>query len=373
MKIAILTLPLHTNYGGILQAWALQTVLERMGHEVEVLSRGCELPMPKWYKLPLCYAKRIFCKLFKDWRTPIFYEQKYNKEEPVVRQHTQRFIDQYIHTRLIKSFDEIGGSEYDALVVGSDQVWRPLYFKGLWRTMIDNAFLGFAKDSNLKRCAYAASLGVDYWEYTEEETRTCSELINLFDAVSVRESSAVALLDKYFKVRAQHVLDPTLLLSPSDYKQLIKDEPKSEGNLLVYILDEVEEKLYLVEQIIKEKKLRPFKVINNAKKVDPVQQRIQPKVETWLKGFEDAEFVVTDSFHACVFAIIFGKPFVVVTNKGRGSARFDSLLTSFDMKEHLISEDNPFDCTKSYTISTTDLDVMKTESESFLARNLNEA
>ena len=95
MRIGILTLPLHTNYGGILQAYALQTTLERMGHKVFLIEKRREpLKLPLW-KAPLSYGKRIFKNIIGH-PFPVFYEQKVNREMPIVRQYTDKFIDKLV-------------------------------------------------------------------------------------------------------------------------------------------------------------------------------------------------------------------------------------------------------------------------------------
>ena len=86
--------------------------------------------------------------------------------------------------------------------------------------------------------------------------------------------------------------------------------------------------------------LTPFRVNSKANGLHAsIRERIQPPVEAWLRGFYDAEFVVTDSFHACVFSIIFGKPFIVIGNKDRGMARFESLLKMFGLENRMIYDD----------------------------------
>ena len=336
MKIGILTLPLHTNYGGILQAYALQTVLERMGHEVCLIEKKRKpIRLPLW-KAPLVYGKRILRNV-SGHPFPIFYEQKINREEPLVRQYTDEFIHKYIKRRIVNDFSDIKEGDFDTIIVGSDQVWRPKYF----RDGIEHAYLGFTEGWNIKRIAYAASFGTDEWEYTPEQTKRCGELFKRFDAVSVREDSGVDLCRTYFRVEAQHVLDPTMLLTKEDYIQLFEkaNTPKSKGTLLNYILDETPEKRDLINGIAKEKNLVPFRV--NSKVEDPkvsLQERIQPPIEQWLRGFYDAEIVVTDSFHACVFSILFNKPFVVVGNAKRGMSRFTSLLYTMQLQDCLIPE-----------------------------------
>ena len=340
MKIGILTLPLHTNYGGILQAYALQTVLERMGHEVVVFDTPNKNFLPPLWKLPLSFSKRIVLK-FLGKTNRVFIERYNNKVRSVIAQYIQPFIDTYIHRKEIRCFKNLKQEDYDAIIVGSDQVWRIIYFPKSWQgQQIENAYLDFAKKWNIKRIAYAASFGTENWEYDEEQTKKCKNLLHKFDAVSTREVDGVKLCKAKFEVDAHHVLDPTMLLSMDDYMALFKkaNTPKSEGTLLNYVLDETEEIDYLINKVATDKHLVPF-AVNNPFEYDdskPLRQRIKPSVETWLRGFYDADFVITDSFHACVFSIIFKKQFVVVGNKDRGMSRFESLLKLFGLEDRLV-------------------------------------
>lgn len=372
MRIGILTLPLHTNYGGILQAYALQTVLERMGHDVSLIEKRREpLKLPLW-KAPLSYGKRIL-KNMLGHPFPIFYEQKVNRETPIIRQYTDKFIAQYIKRRIVNDYTDVYENDFDAIVVGSDQIWRPKYFPN-----IETAYLDFTEGWNIKRVAYAASFGTEEWEYNERQTRECGRLLQNFDAVSVREKSGIDLCRDHFNVQAIHVLDPIMLLEPKDYIKLCEaaGTPKSSGTLLTYILDEAPEKTALIEKVAKDKGLVPFFV--NSSKVDypkaSLKERIQPPVEQWLRGFYDAEFIVTDSFHACVFSILFNKPFLVIGNAARGMSRFTSLLSTFGLEDRLI------DCNSSIDSKTdniqwnkvmTLLDYNRKRSRDFLSSQLS--
>ena len=342
MRIGILTLPLHTNYGGILQAYALQTVLEKMGHEVVVFDTPKKNSLPPLWKLPLSLAKRILLKSMGRIDR-IFIERYNNRVYPVITKEIQPFIDEKIHRKVFANFSKIGAREFDAIVVGSDQVWRSIYFVPMWLGFpIENAYLSFTKGWNLKRISYAASFGTDKWEYNEEQTLHSREALQMFDAVSVREENGVKLCKQYFDIDALHVLDPTMLLDVNDYIELFKQKqtPKSKGNLLNYVLDETDEIESLIKKVASMKKMVPF-AVNNPYEGDntkPLNQRIKPSVETWLRGFYDADFVITDSFHACVFSIIFKKQFIVIGNKERGMARFESLLKMFGLEERLVDE-----------------------------------
>ena len=343
MRIGILTLPLHTNYGGILQAYALQTVLERMGHEVVVFDTPNKIPLPPLKDIPKCFLKRIVKKLLGR-NQKIFYEYYQNKKViPVVSQNTQKFINSYIHRKEIRNFKELDGDSYDAIVVGSDQVWRPLYFVPGWRWQeIENAFLSFASKWNIKRLSYAASFGTEDWEYTDQQTQRCKALLQVFDAISVRETNGVTLCKKYFDMDSVHVLDPTMLLNAADYSIFFQktNTPKSNGTLLNYILDETEKNRALIMNVANQKCLRAFSVTNPYEndETKPLNERVKPAVEKWLRGFYDAEFVITDSFHACVFSILFKKQFVVVGNKERGLSRIESLLQCFGIENRIVED-----------------------------------
>lgn len=198
----------------------------------------------------------------------------------------------------------------------------------------------------------------------------------MFDAVSVREENGVKLCKQYFEVDAIHVLDPTMLLDANDYIELFKQKqtPKSRGNLLNYVLDETDEIKNLIQKVASENKMIPFAVNNPYENDDtkPLNQRIKPSVETWLRGFYDADFVITDSFHACVFSIIFKKQFIVVGNKERGMARFASLLKMFGLEERLVDEKfdiktlQPIDYDKVYNLYGQ----LRERSLHFLSENL---
>lgn len=344
MRIGILTLPLHTNYGGILQAYALQTVLERMGHEVVVFDTPNKKSLPPFWKIPLTFTKRTVLK-FLGKNDRIFTEYYYNKTRPIIARNIQPFIDKYIHRKVIRSFYNLQSEDYDTIVVGSDQVWRLVYFPGLWLgQQIENAYLDFAKNWNVKRIVYAASFGTDKWEYNDEQTKKCGELLCKFDAVSTREINGIELCESKFNIRVRQVLDPTFLLKMEDYKELFikANTPKSAGSLLYYVLDSTDKIQSLIKNISQEKHLVPF-AVNNPYEYDdsrPLNERIKPSIETWLRGFYDAEFVVTDSFHACVFSILFKKQFIVVGNETRGMSRFNSLLNMFGLEDRLVAENS---------------------------------
>lgn len=377
MKIRILTLRLHNNYGGILQAYALQTVLERMGHRVEVLDIKTPRSVCLWKrplikgKWLLIYGKRLIQKYLFGKKIRIFLEQYERKHWRIMCQNTYKFIDKYIHQHSFDSVADLGQEHFEAYVVGSDQVWRPIYFGE-----IEHAFLDFTTGENILRISYAASFGVDNWEYSPRQTVNCQKLLQNFNAVSVREKSGVDLCKKYLLHDAEWVLDPTMLLKMEDYVNLIKaaETPKSKGNLMFYILDENPSIMDFIHRFSTQRGLTPFRVgARVSDRTAPIEERIQPPLEEWLRGFYDAEFVVTDSFHACVFSILFKKQFIVLGNKERGMARFESLLDMFGLKECLVDVKSTNVETKkiNYDEVYAKLGILREHSMNFLNESLN--
>lgn len=333
MRIGIVTLPLHTNYGGLLQAYALQTVLKSMGCSVIHLQPEVVFAEShSLWKMPMVYCKRASKKIFCGERNiPIFMHP--NKW---IRINTDAFIAYHIHPRYLNEEEWTEGlsNEYDAIIFGSDQIWRPVY-----AYPIEKYFGSFLGNSKIKRVSYAASFGTEDNEYSKEQLSLCRNLLSKFNAVSVRENSAVTICKERFGVEAKQVLDPTMLLTYGDYETIFEQTktPRSEGMLAVYVLDDNQQ----IDDFIKKQSLQqgltPFRInskVENHKA--KLSERQQPPVGCWLRAFHDAEFVITDSFHACVFSILFHKPFICIGNKNRGMSRFHSLLSDFSLCDRLV-------------------------------------
>ena len=377
MRIGIFTLPLHVNYGGILQAYALQTVLERMGHEVKVINRYPSdiftFSLPYW-KIPLTYLKRIVKKIFFDHETVINKEFRLRREFPLTIQNTMAFCDKYIHSYYIESEKDIKEEDFDAIVVGSDQIWRPTYYCANYSDNYQNAFLAFAKNWDIKRYAYAASFGVDEWEGSTKDSQECANLAKKFDAISVREDSGVNICKNCMGVEAVCMLDPTMILQKDDYISLVNAAKigKSDGDMFCYILDNNSIKSHLIQRISNERNLSPFYVMGKTfEECHDIEQRIIPPVEKWLRAFMDAKLIVTDSFHGMAFSIIFGKPFVAIGNRDRGLARMESLLRLFELEDHLICEEKDYDAQKFYSQKSETnmlIDKWRKKSISFLSQ-----
>lgn len=322
MKIGIVTQPLLNNYGGVLQNFAMQTTLRKLGHEpitidyIPTMSRG---------RVMKVWLRNFLYNLFHTSKRPL----PTSRVSKMRNRHFSEFVKCHIATtRIVEKYSPKLIKEYQlgAVIAGSDQVWRPCYN----RRVLTNMFLDFVKgDSGVKKIAYAASFGVDHWEYKPSKTRKCRKFANTINYISVREESGVALCHDNLGVKAIEVLDPTLLLTAEDYKKVCAKVALSEERYVAaYILDATPEKIKLVEQEARRRGIEA--------RIFGADKEAELSVEEWLAMFRDAEYVITDSFHGTVFSTIFRREFAVIINRGRGASRFVSLLGKFALLDRTI-------------------------------------
>lgn len=378
MKIAIMTQPLGRNYGGMMQAYALQKVLRDMGHEAVTINYNSKQPSFLYKKARLAY--RLAKKVTGKRKAAINFE----KNIGFFTQDNQKFIDSNIiqskyidNDRDLKKYFK--KNKYQAVIVGSDQTWRPKYSPNIY-----NYYLNFLTNRNkIKKIAYASSFGVDSWEYSAKETEKCAKLAILFDAISVREQSGVELCKKYLGVDSECVLDPTMLLDKEDYLELIGDrykQGKSEG-VYTYFLDANEDKTTATQYVADKLDTYTYNCqakssLDDLSSNDLKDYKI-PAIQDWLASFANAEFILTDSFHGMVFSIIFDKPFLVIVNKERGATRFESLLEKMGSLNSLILE--PSEISKGRVnirhiepVTKKTLEEIRTKSLSFIKNSLKD-
>ena len=336
MLVGILSLPPSINYGGILQTYALQTILEKMGYTVVVLDRR-NYGQLSFIKI-LIFLKKIFYryilfdrkKYHYDDRKKEYYNSEYTPFVHFVNKKLKLSEPLYTSEQLRKFVKD---NSFNAIIVGSDQVWNPSC-----SPCIENYFFNFIKDENIIKIAYGASFGNANMEYLKNPQYNILELIKKINAISVREHTSIDLCKKMFDIESKHVLDPTMLLSYKDYLLLSSKCEQSNNSipfLLSYILDKSEWNINLQNRL--------FDALNVKKKIVlPVslEEGHFVTIEQWIDYFSLADFIVTDSFHGCVFSIIFNKPFIAIGNKSRGLDRIKSLLSTFELSDRLICEND---------------------------------
>lgn len=379
MKIAVISLPLHTNYGGILQSYALKKELEGMGHDVSVIDRKVKMPFPPCWKAPFVYLNRALKHIGRSAADApeVFRERRCMKEYPMLCLNLLGFIGSNIMPVTVGSYKDIKKNEYEAFVVGSDQVWRPRYFG-----RIEDAFLDFAKGWDVRRVAYAASFGTGDLEFEPEQLEACSRLLREFDGVSVREENAVAMCDEWLDCdRAVHVLDPVMFMTKDELQELASGASvrRASGKVLTYILDPAPNKMVIAEMVSRwtSKETVDFSVRPHDRRI-PLEERVVPPLEDWIAGFADADFVVTDSFHGCVLAILLHKPFIAVGNSQRGMSRMNSLMEMFGLDSRLVHGIDPEDDGETFLMQPDwdevdrILEDRRADSRAFLCKYLNQ-
>lgn len=344
MKLGILTHQFRGNYGGMLQAYALQQVLLRLGYENDIVdySRDREL-MNDRHRRPYWGARfraaQAVLGLSRE-NTP------YPRAFMEVRMAEQFLLKNTRHVRVRYPLTaDSAVYDYDCWVVGSDQVWRGEYARPM--ATLPFFFLDFADEAVRRRSiAYAASFGTDDWQGTPEETAACIPPAQQLAAVSVREQSGTEICRSVLGVAAELMPDPTLLLSVADYEALVSTRRtyRPSGRYdAVYILDESTRTRALMAEyaeLAADRRLQPLRACPTAVRM---RERRPCSVQQWLRYISRAQRVLTDSFHGCVFAIVFNKPFVCFGNAQRGMSRFISLLSHFGLLERLLTDGSAAD------------------------------
>lgn len=342
MKIGILTHPLDYNYGCLLQAFALQKTIKSMGHEVVTIDRFSD-PRVAFFSQFKNWMKRIAAHYIKGKNVRICWNPNLTMDmKRTLFSKTQKFVERNItNTGIVfpsdlKMIDE--KYQFDAYVVGSDQVWLPHFSQ--------NCFLDFVERDNVKRIFYAASTGSTSFADVPSLAMKCKNLSRKFSGISVREDSLLPVVKKTLGRDAIQVLDPTLLLDAKDYLAACVEKEDDSPIIFTYILDKTDDKQVLVDKVQKDLHLPIVagsveKDYERGKRMD-INKCIYPSVDHWILNMARAKFVVTDSFHGTCMAITFRKPFVVVGNKARGLNRFLSVLRLFNLENRLITDSTQF-------------------------------
>ncbi len=322
MRIGLFSPHYAFNYGAVLQAFALKEYLRQQGFDAVIFNRRPEYQcaIPSWQGR---LARKVE-ELSKHGSFGVF-------EKEYLQPQTDLVVTQEDVLTKFKSF------KLDAVIVGSDQVWRDNY---VFNSFGFNLFLDFINDDTL-RIAYAPSLGKESWNASPEIEEKVKSLLKRFDAISVREESSIKILKEKFDVESILVVDPTLLLSADDYRSAFSIKSKSDNYIASYILD-YDDNFKTNLKSLSDKTGLPMRCIGVKSpkgKIEQLLYRFKPMtpVTQWVENIANSKYVVTNSFHGMVFSIIFRKRFIVVMNEERGAARFKSLLKMFGLEDRIIS------------------------------------
>lgn len=333
MKIGILTFHNAENFGAVLQCYSLQTILQNMGYDVEIIDYRC----PKIEMSYDIFNPRILFSMKNIFRSLRIYLNRFSNisDRKTKKQKYVDFRNKYlILSDRVKSCPK---DDYDAVIVGSDQVWN----FGLTNGINNFYTLNFSLKPNAKRISYAASSEIKICNDIKNGKYNISEPLKKFDAISVRENELKEALDSVLKgCKIEVHLDPVFLLGSNDFER-IAIAPQEKKYILIYHLYESPEAAALADDLSEK----------NNKQVIEIHAAIQKrKTERHKYGLgpleilgyiQYADIVFTTSFHGLALSIILEKD-VWAFNSGLNT-RQQNILSKFGMSKRLINTKADYD------------------------------
>lgn len=295
-KIGILNFWWVSNYGALLTAYAIQSLITDLNY------------------------------------TSLLINNSYKHNELISENFAKNFWKKYLKTsNQISSYNNCKNLNklFDTFITGSDQILRPSAARErLYQYCQDFASI------EAKKISISASFAVDKKTLLEETDSKIIDRMKIslksFDFISVREKSGVEICKDLFNIKAEWIIDPVFILNKSKYDKLIENSTKDFSNKIVsYILDK-DKKYKKINKYLSKK--------YNSKIIELAYSN--ELVENWLCAIKNCKFLITDSFHGMCFAIIFNKPFICITNKKRGATRFESILEMLGIDNQCINNIN---------------------------------
>lgn len=334
MKIGIITFHASFNYGSMLQAWALQTYLERLGHEVQIVNYRSRIQRQTYHK-PLDFHNvensLSSCKRLLLYPSSI---KPLNKKWHLF----DDFLHKELHlTKEYNTVEELENANFDLdlLICGSDQIWNT--------NAPDSGEVYYGNWFKGRKISYAASFG----QYPEKINMDFvkSQLKN-FQSIAVREEQTKKKIEESgLANNIKVVCDPTLLLSANTYETLITDKPLIKGKYIFFytpvglpyeyfaIANHLAEQTGM--EVFTEKAYYP----RDLKNYPHIHEYLPTGPKEFLNLVKNAIIVCGGSFHLQVFSILFHKEFYCIN--GDKDARTNNLLCKCGLENRIISLDKP--------------------------------
>ena len=321
-KVGTITFHRADNYGAVLQAFALQKAILSLGYDTQIIDYDA-----REISKPYDVVDKRSCR--SCIKSLLVYKE---------RQSKKRLFDEFRKNKLLLSTpvkkDELvhTAKQYDKLITGSDQVWN---YK---LTASDGAyFLDFVEESH-KKISYAASFGIA--EIPNDKLPWYERNLADFTHISVREKTGAELVKNIIGRYAENDVDPVFLLQAMQWKKILPAIPTEKRFIFMYMCDEAttqlakrfadENNMELVNLVYDKSILHPKLNVGNC--------RMDLSPEEFLSYIYHAALVVTGSFHATAFSIIFNKKFVVKVPDQVGS-RITDLLDRTGLQERILTKD----------------------------------
>ena len=321
MKLGIITIHNVSNYGAVLQSYALKEIIKKK-HDVQVInfdnkhvSKSLEqFRFGLSFHGLLCLGKDVF-RVLPRYKVINKFNEFLSKKMDMV------------------DYNEPNLSQYDGFISGSDQIWNPACVTSN-NVFIPEYFLTFSNAEQFK-ISYASSCGA--YEFNKLELMQLQNYLKTYKSLSVREAQTCEMMREKLKLDVEHVIDPTLLLTKDQWLSKLGDNNYRKGS---YILLYVIKNTPLLKKVVKY-----FKTQLNIKVIlveqglyfsSDIDEHIRDAgPEDFISLFNNAEYVITDSFHGTTFSLIFNKQFLTVS-PGKNINRIESLLSKLNLKERIV-------------------------------------
>lgn len=368
-KAGIITFHCADNFGAFWQVYALQSTIGNLGIDVEIIDfRPDELVLPfqDYIDIKKMVKERGVLRTIKAILYKIGRRRLVKKRTNSFSEMRKKYL--ILSKEKYKTSEELKNNPpiYDYYISGSDQVWNP-YFK---KQIGNSYFLDFANDK-YKRISYAASIAEYIPNDLEEEY---SNLINRFDHISVRESSAKAYLQTLTNQDIKVSLDPTFLLNTTQWEKFINNPSDiPDDYIFVYDIEENKELTLLANRISNQFGYGVISYSSSKNYISGMKSFKYESPETFLNYIKNSKLVLSTSFHGIAFAIIFNKPFYTIPHKTRGSRMVD-LLTLLELNERIIYKNDELTNIKfelNYSRTNQILKKQREESLKYLKEALN--
>lgn len=333
-KVGLITLHRVVNYGSVLQAYALQEKIKELGYDIEIIDYFPERLTMKGMLIRIKNKGEKFKKsLSIRTLARIVILPSYIKRFNVFFSFLKKYMK--LSPKTYKTIDEINNEkfEYDIYCTGSDQVWN-----SGWNEKFDYPYyLSFVPDDK-KKIAYAASFGKNKLE--ENEIDETKKYLSRYDAISLRELSGVEIVKSLGISNSINVVDPTLLLNGNEWRKISSNKYSEDKYILVYNLNRNKKIDKYAENLSKKTGLKirflsyQFHEFYKKGKI-----MCNPKVEDFLSLIDNAQYVITDSFHATAFSLNFNTQFIIVY-PGKYSTRLQSILEITGLENRVANDEN---------------------------------
>ena len=332
VRIALMTFHSETNFGAVLQAYALQRSILDMGCSATFLNYRCK-GIDDGYRFRYLF-KRAAIVTFKN----LIYLPVYLKKKWVFHAFVSKYLQVSNQNLNLSRPSQVAriNDQFDAFMVGSDQIWNYRL------TAFDEAYFLAFVDKGKMKYAYAASFGVESIPNgLKEEYR---RLLQGFQIITAREKSGAGIARELIGKEVETVLDPTLLMDRGKWMQMCQSANVRSGNyILVYLLSKSPLLMESAAQLARMLDC-DIVVLNSGEVVSgiPTKSIRVGNPITWIRYVSDAQFIVTNSYHGMLFSLIFAKEFLVEcrpTQFNVNSRIFD-LLESLGLKDRLVDQNS---------------------------------